>query len=517
MARRPLTIGSVALIALAESAVAQLNTSSLAPEAQLYGVVGEQGFGLKVQVEGDRMMVGVGTATPFPKVRVFDRVAGVWTPSGVLSTNLVYDFDFDGDLAVAGEITGAAVQRLGVHRRINGTWVNSFYSAPLAGAQIGQVVALDGNTIVASSFSYDGGLTDQGVVWVFENSGTQLNLVATFLGGGDGARLGQRVAIEGERILASVQMPNGAAEFRSFLRGPSGWQVESNYSGLATSFNTAVPLSQLDWGDDGLGLATVRVGSSDGKAVVFGRSLTGWFTETVIPLGVPPLGYEFSLDDGVLAMGNADYDGAHQDSGAVRLWARHQGWRQMDVESPLNSAQSLWFGAHVNVREGKVFASAVGDDSLGFNHGVVHQLGVTHSPASVVCFAAPHSGGCIARIAFTGAPSASAGSGFVLSASSARPAASGALLFGVSGLSSPLLGGGLRCVAPPRTIAAPQQTGGSTSCSGSMSADVNALIASGNFPQLVVGAQVTATFVFRDPLAPFGSSATDTAQFFIGP
>jgi hypothetical protein len=497
-------------------AVAQLNTSSLAHEAQLYGVVGEQGFGLKVQVEGDRMMVGVGTATPFPKVRVFDRIAGVWTPSGALSTNLVYDFDFDGDLAVAGEITGASVERMGVHRRINGTWVNSFYSAPLAGAQIGRVVALHGNTIVASSFSYDGALTDQGAVFVFENSGAQLNLVATFLGGGDGARLGQRLAIEGERILASVQMPNGAAEFRSFLRGPSGWQVESNYSGLATSFNTAVALSQLDWGDDGLGLATVRVGSSDGKVIVFGRSLSGWFTEAVIPLGVPPLGYDFSLDDGVLAMGNADYDGAHQDSGAVRLWARHQGWRQMDVESPPNSAQSLWFGAHVHVRDGKVYASAVGDDFLGFNHGVVHQLGVTHSPASVVCFAAPHSGGCVARIAFTGAPSASSGSGFVLSASSTRPAAGGALLFGVNGLSSPLLGGGPRCVAPPRAIAAPQNTGGFGSCDGTLSVDFNALLASGNYPQLLVGAQVTANFVFRDPFAALGSSATDTVQFVIG-
>lgn len=70
------------LIVLASSVLApelhaRQSTSSLNYVSQLHGVAGEQGFGLALQVEGERMMVGVGQAFPFPRVRVLDRIAGV--------------------------------------------------------------------------------------------------------------------------------------------------------------------------------------------------------------------------------------------------------------------------------------------------------------------------------------------------------------------------------------------------------------------------------------------------------
>lgn len=514
--RNPACWVASALCAVAPSLSARQSTSSLNYVSQFYGAPGEQGFGLRLQVEGERMLVGVGQASPFPKVRVYDRVAGVWTLTGSLITNLVYDFDFEGDLAVAGEITGTQVERMGVHRRINGAWVASFHSAPIASAPIGQIVALDGNTIVASSFSYDGGVTDQGVVFVFENSGTQLNHVATFHGGTTGAWLGACLDIEGDRIVASVRkFPTQSADLRTFVRTPSGWQLESNYAGLATSFNSPSFPHKLEWDADGLGLAAFA--GNGGRLVVFGLGLQGWFTEAVIPLGTPALGHSFALDNGVLAIGNYSDDLGGFDSGSVRLWARNQGWRAMDLEAAVDPAQSLWLGTQVEVHGSRVFASATGDDDIGFNHGAIYQYDVAHSPASVVCFAPPHALGCIARIGFSGVPSASTGSGFVLTGSSAPPSTSGALLFGVNGLSSPLLGGGLRCVAPPRTVAAPQNTGGSFSCAGTLSADFNAIVASGNYPQLMVGTEVTASFVFRDPAGVNGPGATDAARFVIGP
>jgi len=502
--------------ALSSSAEARQSSSSLNYVSQLYGAPGEQGFGLQVQVEGERMLVGVGQANPFPKVRVFDRVAGAWTPSGLLSTALVYDFDFDGDLAVTGERTGTQTERIGVHRFVNGVWLSSFHTSPLSGAPIGQVVALDGDTIVASSFSYDGGLADQGALFVFESAGSQLSHVATFLGAAAGAWLGARVDIEGDRIVATVRtVPGGMLDLRSFVRTPLGWQLESNYAGLVSAFNSQLFPNQLVWADDGLGLASFP--GNGGRVALFGRGLQGWFTEAVIPLGSPALGFDFALEHGVLAMGNFSDDLGAVDSGSVRVWARNDGWRQMDLEGAVDPSQSLNLGARVELSGSRLYASAPGDDDIGVNHGAIYQFDVVHPTASVVCFSPPHALGCIARIAFTGAPSATAGSGFQLTGANAPPNTTGALLFGVNGLSSPVLGGGVRCVAPPRLVAAVQNTGGALSCAGTLAADFNAIVAAGNYPQLLVGAQVTANFVFRDPAGVNGPSATDAVQFVIGP
>jgi hypothetical protein len=140
-------------------------------------------------------------------------------------------------------------------------------------------------------------------------------------------------------------------------------------------------------------------------------------------------------------------------------------------------------------------------------------------PPSVYCTAKTSSLGCIPSIGFSGAPQASGGAPFRISASAIQNQKTGVLIYGFQPGSSAFQGGTL-CIAGGVKRTPPQSSGGSASganCSGSFDFDMQARIQSGLDPLLAAGVRVHAQYWYRDPLDAWTSGLSDALEFTIQP
>jgi hypothetical protein len=139
----------------------------------------------------------------------------------------------------------------------------------------------------------------------------------------------------------------------------------------------------------------------------------------------------------------------------------------------------------------------------------------------VYCTAQVNSLGCLSAISSTGSPSASAGSGFVIEASNLRNLVPGIFFYGTTAPASLPMLGGLLCAAPPIVRTPGQSAGGSLppalDCTGQISIDFNAWIASGADPALGVGKEVFLQAWSRDPAHASGSNLTDALALIVCP
>jgi hypothetical protein len=135
--------------------------------------------------------------------------------------------------------------------------------------------------------------------------------------------------------------------------------------------------------------------------------------------------------------------------------------------------------------------------------------------AQTYCSGMMNSQGCTPSLFFSGAPSASAGSGFVLRTSGLVPNKVGLYFYSKTGAASIPFAGGLLCVAPPVTRTSAVSFGGSGPCSGQLNFDFNAHIAAGTDPGLVNGATVWVQAWARDPAAASGISTSNALRFTI--
>ena len=127
----------------------------------------------------------------------------------------------------------------------------------------------------------------------------------------------------------------------------------------------------------------------------------------------------------------------------------------------------------------------------------------------------------VTAIGFTGAPSASATSGFTVTGSNAKANRQGLLLYTDNGRAAIPFQGGFLCVtAPSRTP--PAMSGGSGSmCNGTFSIDMNAFAAglAGGNPQAflqIPGTVVDAQWWGRDTVAQ-GSYLSDGLEWIVCP
>jgi hypothetical protein len=140
----------------------------------------------------------------------------------------------------------------------------------------------------------------------------------------------------------------------------------------------------------------------------------------------------------------------------------------------------------------------------------------------VYCTAKTNSQGCVPEIGYSGVPSASAGSGFYITASKVLNRRQGMLRVSLAGPSSTPFRGGINCVLSPASRVAKQDSGGNPlptlDCSGGFLVDFNAYIASGVDPALVQGATVWAQWWSRDTgfAAPNNFGFTNGLRFTIG-
>jgi hypothetical protein len=156
-------------------------------------------------------------------------------------------------------------------------------------------------------------------------------------------------------------------------------------------------------------------------------------------------------------------------------------------------------------------------------HGVfmLRATGSGDTPTTY-CTAKTNSLGCAPSIGFLGVPSATAGSGFLLTATNVMNRRRGLLFYGTSGRSNaPFLGGTL-CVQPPLFRISLLNSGGSAvgnDCTGIYYFDFNVRIAAGFDPLLVPGRTVQAQFYSIDPgfTPPEDVGLTNAIEFTIAP
>lgn len=161
-------------------------------------------------------------------------------------------------------------------------------------------------------------------------------------------------------------------------------------------------------------------------------------------------------------------------------------------------------------------------DDLEVDYGTPCALPVTYCTAKV------NSLGCTPDIDFTGTPSASAGSGFVVKGQNVRNNKTGLLFYGMSGPAATPFQGGTLCVKSPIKRTPGVSSGGTPApandCTGVYSIDMNqfAVGGGGGSPDpllIVVGTQVNCQFWGRDPgfPAPNNTTLTDALQYTVCP
>lgn len=150
-------------------------------------------------------------------------------------------------------------------------------------------------------------------------------------------------------------------------------------------------------------------------------------------------------------------------------------------------------------------------------------VGSCVTPPASYCTAGTTTNGCNATLASTGVPSASATSGFVVTASQVEGQKQGLFFYSLSGAQAQPWGSGTSflCVHPP-TQRGPVATSGGTSnaCDGSLTLDWNAFRASS--PTILGapfqgGESVWIQTWFRDPPAPKSTSLSNALSFTVAP
>ncbi len=156
----------------------------------------------------------------------------------------------------------------------------------------------------------------------------------------------------------------------------------------------------------------------------------------------------------------------------------------------------------------------------------LHRNAIAAAEPQAYCTAKVNSLGCTPVIGFSGAASARAASGFIVSAGNVRNQKLGLLVYSVSGRAAIPLQGGYLCLAAPRMRSPAKASGGSTignDCTGAFSLDMNAFAAgvAGGAPHVAianVGTRVAAQWWGRDPGAAAGNTTLSNAiEYVVGP
>ena len=147
---------------------------------------------------------------------------------------------------------------------------------------------------------------------------------------------------------------------------------------------------------------------------------------------------------------------------------------------------------------------------------------ISASTTASYCTAGTSASGCQALLSASGQASASAPSGFTVSAAGGEGAKNGIFFYGANGRQANSWGNGtsFQCVTPP-VIRTPVQVGGGTSstCDGTHSIDLNTYFASLPSKNPGAGAVVQTQLWYRDPqnTSNQSTSLSDALEFSVAP
>ena len=140
--------------------------------------------------------------------------------------------------------------------------------------------------------------------------------------------------------------------------------------------------------------------------------------------------------------------------------------------------------------------------------------------AKTYCSAKVNSLGCTPQIGWSGIPSATGTSPFMISASNVLNQKSGLLFYGATGRIAKAFQGGTLCVRSPvrRTpVQTSQGSVGAPDCSGTFALDFTPYLQGALGPGFNFGDTVDAQWWYRDPLANFSTGLTDALEFQVRP
>jgi Tol biopolymer transport system component len=161
-------------------------------------------------------------------------------------------------------------------------------------------------------------------------------------------------------------------------------------------------------------------------------------------------------------------------------------------------------------------------DTNGVYDAFVRELGLPCAPPITYCTGQQNSLGCTSLVAFSGWPSVSQPDPFVLSATQILSNVAGLLIYSKVGPASLPFNGGTLCIAAPLWRTTVQFSRGNpppVDCSGTLTFDFDAYVASGTDLELVPGTKVWVQFWSRDPglPPPTNSNLTDAVAFELCP
>jgi hypothetical protein len=456
-------------------------------------------FGNAVAVDGETIVVGA-SSDDHPgngnagSAYVFVRSGTVWTEQAKLVGSFVTTADaFGTAVAIAGDriavgspadespTSGASRGLVYVFERSGTTWTETAVlqaSDGEAGERFGESVALAGSTLAVGAENDDDLGSLSGSAYVFVHSGSawteQAELHAS--DGAMGDRFGASIAAFGEHVLVGAPYHDGAAADTgaayAFGRNGTIWTEQAELEPvLSINGNTGRSLAlSADFALVGVPNDPIPGSTGAGSAFLYRRTNASWTLETKV---------------------------TH------------------DLGHP-----SGHFGESVSL-SGAALAIGAPDDSFGLlaGQGSAYAFRLTSTP-EIYCTAKTNSLGCQVQIGFSGVPSASSASPFLVTAVNVLDGKNGLLFYGY-GLENNTFQGGYLCVQKPIKRTAVQDSGGTppASCTGSYSYDFNARIQSGVDPQLLLGADVYCQYWSRDPAlgTAFPVNLSDALHFAIQP
>jgi len=402
----------------------------------------------------------------------------------------------------------------------------------------GLSVAVLEDTIVVGAPSHGGGGTNAGAAYVFVRSGTlwteQAQLLALDAEAGD--VFGLSVSISHDDLVAvgaplddDVAADAGSAYV--FERSGTTWTQDVKLlpsDGLAEDlFGKSVAIH-----DERVLVGSPQhdsVAEDSGSMYAYDRTAGVW-SETYQVF--PPLllsagdryGGAVALDHHVMLVG-ARLDG-EEAPGAGKAYSIIEEGGTFDAEVLVASeaAGGDELGSSVDVSECWGVLGAPLDDTQGVDAGSAYVYTLVHDPETY-CTAGTSASGCRALISAAGFPSASAPSGFTLSAAGVEGDKFGLFYFGTNGRAASPWGNGtsFQCVVPPVSRAGTLTgTGTPGQCDGSFSQDLNALWCP-TCPKPAknpgAGAVVQAQLWYRDPLntSNQSTSLSDAVEFEVCP
>jgi hypothetical protein len=513
-------------------------------------------FGASIALDGTTAAVGA-PGLPQPNqdagaVYLFERTAAGWIETVKLTANDSEPGDrFGSAVAMQGDslIVGApgdddAASEGGsvyVFERVGGAWTQVQKLLGIGAdtlEAVGWSLALDGDTFVAGAADdhHGGGQFDGGAAYVFTRTATgwaqQQRVIA-----GDGEAFdyfSRALDLQGDTLVVGSYSDNhgnssNGGSVYVFRRSGTTWANTQKIVPADNSSNDNFGFALELVADElvvGAPSDTVGAAFSAGSVYVFEETPTGFGQVQKLVAPAPTefgtFGFDVALQGDVLIVG-ADGGASAQATyaGAVHVYQREGVTFELgfDLRATIIE-QGSDFGSEVALDGEIALIGAPGDDApvFGQNAGAVFAY-VIEPEVEVYCTAKVNGLGCTPAIGWTGSPSVSSTSPFVISAGQVLNQKTGLLLYGYAPNSAPFQGGTL-CVASPIRRTSAQNSGGSANtddCTGTYAFDFNAWLQAGADPELSVGSQVFAQYWSRDPFRAITIGLTDALHFHVRP